>query len=249
MCLQHRRQWDQWIAQLFVTPRYQNTYSIKISGELHRYFSFIWKADLYIDFSSSKVLTVCTTIRNLKYFHPAINCVGLTLNRNSRGKGKDILEDLWWGSRGSQAISPMRPCLSPVRKETGCSEWQVNWWDLRTRWSGPDVEARRAGDGMPANPPLFPTPPAAGAALQREEGPVQVSTFPIWLFPLQPEPHKDSVYFYWLNRRVACARRFSWHQRRNVSGQALEILGYYPKQRVNLWQTFRMISNGYRASH
>lgn len=143
----------------------------------------------------------------------------------------------------------MRPCLSPGRKETGCSEWQVNWWDLRTWWSGPDVEARRTGDGMPANPPLFPTPPAAGAALQREEGPVQVSTFTIWLLPLQPQPHKGWVYFYWLKRPVACARRFSWHQRRNVSGQALEILGYYSKQRVDLWQTFKMISLGYPASH
>lgn len=127
----------------------------------------------------------------------------------------------------------MRPCLSPRRKETGCSEWQVNWWDLQPSWSGPDVEARRAMDGMPANPPLFRTPPTAGAALQREEGPVQVSTFTIWLFPLQPQPHKGWVYFYWLRRLVACARCSSRHQRRNVSGQALERLCYSSKQRVD----------------
>lgn len=54
------------------------------------------------------------------------------------------------------------------------------------------------------------------------KGPVQVSTFTIWLFPLQPQPHKGWVYFYWLRWPVACARRFSRHQRRNVSGEALE---------------------------
>lgn len=91
----------------------------------------------------------------------------------------------------------MRTCLSPGRKETGCSEWQVNWWDLRISRSGPDVGARRVGDGMPANPPLFPTRAAAGAAPRREEGPAQVSTSSVWLFLLQPQPHKGWVYFYW----------------------------------------------------
>lgn len=85
------------------------------------------------------------------------------------GKGNGMLERFGWGWEGSGGssdftIEALKSQWSKRKKEEW-SEWQVNWWDLWTSGSGPDVEARRSG--MVCQLIRLCPPSGAGAAPQR----------------------------------------------------------------------------------
>lgn len=125
------------------------------------------------------------------------------------GKGNGMSECFGWGWEGSGGssdftIEAIKSQWSKKKKKEQ-SEWQVNWWDLRTSGSGPDVEARR--NGMVCQLIRLCPPSGEGPAPQR--GRTCSSEYLNNLIVLAPvRPYKGLVYFYWLKWPLACTLWF-----------------------------------------
>lgn len=137
-----------------------------------------------------------------------------------------------WGGLGhftNEAMMSRRR----AKKKVEWSEWQVNWWDLRTSGSGPDVEARRGG--MVCQLIRLCSPPRCGNG-SSERGRTCSSEYLNNLIVPTPTPASQRLGLFLLTEMATgMCSLVCWHQRGNVSVRASEIIGYYLKWQVNLW--------------
>lgn len=139
-----------------------------------------------------------------------------------------------WGGLGhftNEAMMSRR--RAKKKKKVEWSEWQVNWWDLRTSGSGPDVEARRGG--MVCQLIRLCSPPRCGNG-SSEGGRTCSSEYLNNLIVPAPTPASQRLGLFLLTEMATgMCSLVCWHQRGNVSVRASEIIGYYLKWQVNLW--------------
>lgn len=186
--------------------------------------------------------------KELKIFSPAINCAGWSPNGRSREKVRTYWSTWDGGGRVSGGLRPFHQwghvCLREEKKQGGVNDKLIGGI-CSPHGSGPDVEARQAGDGMPANPPLFRTPPAAGARLFRERKD---------LFKWAPSPSDCSHSSRSLTKAGFISTDWDgqWHvlvvfldiKERMFQDQLRKDSATLPNNGLILWQTFKMISPG-----